>query len=157
MSENLNKLRELTEKLSKIPRKNTEFYDTVSKLSKISPEDGYELLDNAAIGVHLVDKKGTILWANVFELNTLKYSPDEYFGKSIVDFHLDSNIIKDILNTLAGGGRLDAYPARLKAKDGSIVYVLINSNVFTKDKDFIHTRCFTIQISKSTYSSLKNE
>jgi len=160
MDNNLQKLRELTKKLldmDMLEVRGDDFYKTVARLAKIQPEAGYDLLDNAAIGVHLVDGNGMILWANAFELEALDYKPHEYFGKSITDFHLDPDVIEHILKTLVGGGMLDAYPARLKASNGDVAYVLINSNVYTKDEKFVHTRCFTMQISKSTYDSLRKD
>src|SRR6185503_7191997 len=39
------------------------------------------------------------------------------------------------------------YPAKLKAKDGSIRNVLINSNVLWEGDRFVHTRCFTRDVT----------
>lgn len=109
------------------------------------------------MGVHLVDHEGTVLWANRTELGLLGYEPDEYIGKSISAFHADSDVINRILGILVGGGELHAYPARLRAKDGSIKHVLINSNVFRTHDEFTHTRCFTSEISEAVYELLRAE
>jgi hypothetical protein len=42
---------------------------------------------------------------------------------------------------------LKDYPARLVCKNGNLKYVLINSNVLWRDGEFIHTRCFTKDIT----------
>jgi hypothetical protein len=84
------------------------------------------------------------------------YSEDEYIGKFIGDFHVDKNVVNDILGKLTNFEIVNAYPARLKRKDGSIAYVMINSNVY-KDKrgGFEHTRCHTTSIGKAAFDALK--
>ena len=120
-------------------------------------EDLELFLENCAIGVHLVSEDGTILWANQSELNFLGYAKDDYFGKSITLFHKDPDVIDKILKLLKQGKPLHTYPARLKAHDGTIKYVLINSNVFNKNGSFVHTRCFTTGISEIVYNQLREE
>jgi signal transduction histidine kinase len=39
------------------------------------------------------------------------------------------------------------YEAKLRCKDGSFKYVLINSNVLFRDGQFVHSRCFTRDIT----------
>jgi hypothetical protein len=147
----LEKLSKLSAKLARLPRTSDEFRQVVAKIANLEPEPGYELLKNAAIGTHLVGPDGTVLWANECELSALGYDPADYFGKSITEFHMDADVIEHILDTLSGGGELNAYPARLKAADGSIVYVLINSNVYTECAEFAHTRCFTMRVNEDVY------
>ena len=114
-------------------------------------------LENATIGVHLVDEQGKVLWANRAELDFLGYQPEEYFGKSITEFHEDRDVIERILTILLADGELHAYPARLRAKDGSLKFVLINSNVYRDGEEFVHTRCFTSEISQIVYEQLRDE
>lgn len=106
-----------------------------------------DFFENGAIGLHLVDRHGTILRANKAELDLLGYSADSYIGRSIADFHADPAVINDILSRLSGGERLDKYPARLKASDGSIKHVLISSSVLFRDGEFINSRCFTVDVT----------
>ncbi|HEX4924223.1 MAG TPA: PAS domain S-box protein, partial [Bdellovibrionales bacterium] len=106
-----------------------------------------EFFDNAAIGLHIVGEDGTILRANRFELTLLGYDEDEYVGRHIAEFHADEEVICDILNRLKGNQTIKDYPARLRCKDGSIKHVLITSNVYWKDGKFIHTRCFTRDVT----------
>ncbi len=111
-----------------------------------------EFLQNAAMPVHLVGPDGTILWANNAELKLLGYTAEEYIGRKINDFHADELIIRDILNRLARGEELHDCEARLRAKDGSIRYVCITSNVhWDNEGHFLHTRCFTRDITEQKH------
>ena len=116
-----------------------------------------QILDNATLGVHIVNSDGIILWANKAELAMLRYGPDSYFRQSIKMVHADDDVIERILNILSGGGALHAYPARLWTKDGDIKFVLINSNVYRENDEFVHTRCFTTEITKAVYEQLRLE
>jgi PAS domain S-box-containing protein len=107
-----------------------------------------DFLENASVGIHWVDAKGIIVWANRAELEMLGYSREEYFGHHISEFHVDDNTIDDILKRLSGGETLNNYEAGLRHKDGSIRYGLINSNVLWEDDNFVHTRCFTRDITE---------
>jgi PAS domain S-box-containing protein len=104
-------------------------------------------LDHAAEGLHFVGPDGTILWANQTELDLLGYSREEYIGHNIAEFHVDSPVIEDILARLTRGETLLNYEARLRRKDRSIRFVQINSNVLWRDDEFLHTRCFTRDIT----------
>ena len=103
--------------------------------------------ENATIGLHLAGPDGTILRANKAELDLLGYSREEYVGRHIAEFHADQDVICDILNRLQSGERLTEYPARLKGKDGTIKDVLIDSSVLHRDGEFVHTRCFTRDVT----------
>jgi PAS domain S-box-containing protein len=107
-----------------------------------------DFLENAVIGMHWVDANGVILWANKAELDLLGYAPEEYVGHHISEFYADKAQIEDILQRLQRHEALKGYEARMKAKDGSIRDVRVDSNVATKDGQFTHTRCFTIDITE---------
>jgi PAS domain S-box-containing protein len=107
------------------------------------------LLDDAPISIHWVDANGIVLWANRRELEMLGYASAEYIGRPIAEFHLDQVEIENILNRLMSGETLHDQPARLRHKDGSIRDVLINSNVLWENGQFIHTRCFTSDVTAS--------
>ena len=72
-----------------------------------------DFFENATVGLHIVSGDGRILKANWAELQMLGYSPDEYIGQPIGDFHVDQPVIEDILTRLGRGEKLTAYPARL--------------------------------------------
>ena len=112
-------------------------------------ENWDNFVNKCSVCLHGVDGKGTILWANDTELKAMGYEPNEYIGRFIGDFHVDQDVIQDILARLTKDETLNAYPARLRAKDGSTKYVMINSNVYhEKGGEFGHTRCFTTEIGE---------
>jgi PAS domain S-box-containing protein len=107
-----------------------------------------DFLENAVEGLHQVGADGTILWANQAELDLLGYEPDQYIGHHIAEFHVDRQVIDCILDQLQRGETLYDQPARLRCRDGSIKHVLIHSNALFEDGEFIHTRCFTRDITE---------
>ena len=113
-----------------------------------SEQELADFFENATVGLHWVGPDGTILRANQAELDMLGYSREEYVGRPVADFHADEDVICDILKRLRAGQKLDDYPARLRCKDGSIRDVLIDSSVMWRDGQFVHTRCFTRDITE---------
>src|SRR4028119_1264345 len=116
-----------------------------------------DFVENASVGLHWVGPDGTILWANQAELDLLGYTREEYIGHHIAEFHADKDIIDDILVRLTGKQTLHNYEAQLRCKDGTFRYVLINSNVMWEGDTFVHTRCFTRDVTerKQAEESLK--
>jgi PAS domain S-box-containing protein/excisionase family DNA binding protein len=106
-----------------------------------------DFFENAMEGIHQVGADGVVLWANRAELNMLGYERDEYVGHHISEFHVDQPVIEEILRNLRAGQSLLDQPARLRCKDGSIKDVLINTNAYFEDGEFIHTRCFTRDVT----------
>jgi PAS domain S-box-containing protein len=106
-----------------------------------------DFVETSTISLHWVGADGTILWANQAELDLLGYANEEYIGRNISEFHADEAVINDILACLSRGETLRDHPARLRHRDGSIRHVLINSSVLFEDGKFIHTRCFTRDIT----------
>ncbi|MFC7398922.1 PAS domain S-box protein [Chelatococcus sp. GCM10030263] len=111
-------------------------------------QDLEDFFENSAVGLHIVSGDGIILRANKAELDMLGYTAEEYVGRHIAEFHADSPVIGDILQRLSCGERLNQYPARLRAKDGSIKSVLITSNGRFDDGLFVNTRCFTTNVTE---------
>jgi PAS domain S-box-containing protein len=110
-------------------------------------EELTDFIENGSIPLHRVDENGIIIWANQSELDALGYSRNEYVGQPISKFHADQEVIKDILAKLTANETLNNYPARLMRKDGTVRHVLINSNVYRKNGKFVHTRCFTRDVT----------
>ena len=107
-----------------------------------------DFFENAVVGLHWVGPDGTILRANSAEMEMLGYAPEEYLGHHIAEFHADPAAISDILRRLQAGEVLHDYEARLRCKDGSVKHVLIDSSVRWEGGDFIHTRCFTRDVTE---------
>ena len=106
-----------------------------------------DFLDNAPEGMHWVAEDGIILWANRAELEMLGYQPNEFIGKHIARFHADQQTVSEMLGRLSRGETLREFQARLICKDKSVRHVLINSNVYRENGRFVHTRCFTRDIT----------
>lgn len=111
-------------------------------------DDLEDFFENSAVGLHIVSGEGIIQRANKAELALLGYTAEEYIGRRIADFHADAPVISDILQKLGSGESLEAYPARLRAKNGDIKHVLITSNGRFEDGRLFDTRCFTIDVTK---------
>jgi PAS domain S-box-containing protein len=107
-----------------------------------------DFLENAIIGMHWVAGDGTILWANRTEMAMLGYVREEYIGHHISEFHVDPLVIADMLQRLSRHEELHDYESSLRCKDGSIRHVCIHSNVLSQGGKFIHTRCFTVDITE---------
>ena len=126
--------------------------DEISRTERLAElrRSEHELADffeNASIPFHWVGPDGIILRANRAELEIFGYARDEYVGHPIAEFHVDQEVIEDILERLRRGETLHDYEARMRARDGSILHVLINSSVMWENGKFIHTRGLTRDIS----------
>ncbi|MDR2272776.1 MAG: PAS domain S-box protein [Sphingobacterium sp.] len=115
---------------------------------KCRVEELTDFIENGSMPLHWVNGEGVVLWANQAELNLLGYQKEEYIGFPIQNFHADSAVIENLLNKLCNYETVQDFPARLKCKNGDIKYVSISSNVFQQDNKFIHTRCFTKDITE---------
>jgi PAS domain S-box-containing protein len=113
-------------------------------------EDLEDILENAVVPIHRVDRGGIILWANKAELDLLGYTREEYIGRHIAEFHADEEIIKDILVRLINGEVLQDCEAPLRAKDGSIRWVQVSSNMQTSQTGT--TRCFCRDITAQKHA-----
>jgi PAS domain S-box-containing protein len=107
-----------------------------------------EFFENASEAIHWVGPNGTILRANKAELSMLGYSAEEYVGHDISEFHVDRDHIRNILERLQAGETLHGYPAQMIARDGSIRDVIINSSSYFENGEFVHTRCFTRDVTE---------
>ncbi len=107
-----------------------------------------DYFENASICLHWVNADGIILWANLAELKLLGYTEEEYIGRHISEFHANKTAIGDIMNRLINKQRIQNYDAELICKDGSIRHVTINSTALWEGEKFVHTRCFTIDVTE---------
>ncbi len=107
-----------------------------------------DFIENGTVPLHWVNDEGIITWANQAELDLLGYNKDEYVGLPIQDFHVDHDVIREILTRLLNNETLRDFPARLKCKDGAIKYVHISSNALMVDGKFIRSRCFTKDVTQ---------
>ncbi len=110
----------------------------------------FSFLENASLPVHCIDVDGFIVWVNQAELTLLGYNEREYVGYPFGSFYVDADISTDILIKLKNNEKLHNYPAKLKSKDGSIKYVVLNSNVINNDGETMYI-CSSTDISDITY------
>lgn len=122
-------------------------YHAVAEELQRSNEELEDFFNNSAVGLHIVSGEGIILRANQAELSLLGYEAEDYVGRHIAEFHVDAPVIGDILQRLSRGEKLEGYPARLRAKDGSIRHVIITSNGRFADDRLVNTRCFTVDVT----------
>jgi PAS domain S-box-containing protein len=106
-----------------------------------------DFVETATVALHWVGPDGIVLWANQAELDLLGYAREEYIGHHVAEFYADEPVLSDILGRLNRGETLREYEARLRCKDGSIRHVLIDSSVLFEGGKFVHTRCFTRDIT----------
>jgi len=117
-------------------------------VARRSQDELLDFFENAAEGLHWAGPDGTLLWANQAELDLLGYTPEEYIGHPIAEFHADPAVADEILTRLKRNETLRDFEADLRCKDGSIKHVLINANVLWFEGQFLHTRCFTRDITE---------
>jgi PAS domain S-box-containing protein len=111
-------------------------------------EELSDFFENASVALHWAGPDGTILRANRRELEMLGYGADEYIGRHISEFHVDRNAAADILARMSRGEVLHNYQAQLRCKDGSVRDVSIASSVLWDNGRFVHTRCFTRDVTE---------
>ncbi len=119
-----------------------------------SQSDLEDFFENGVVALHWVGPDGRILRANQAELDLLGYESEEYVGRHIAEFHADRAVIDDLLARLSYHQKLERYPARLRTKSGEIRHVLISSNVYSQDGEFVHTRCFTLDVTERHLAQL---
>ncbi len=75
-----------------------------------------------------------------------RYSADEYIGRHIADFP-PTGRDRSLLHRLQAGQEVRDFPARMRRKDGRLIDVLVSSNAYTEKGEFLHTRCFTVDVT----------
>jgi PAS domain S-box-containing protein len=106
-----------------------------------------DFFDTASMAMHWVGPDGTILRTNQAELDMLGYTAEEYVGHHISEFHVDQPGIDNVMRRLTSGKRLRQHPARLRCKNGQIREVVIDSSAYFNEGRFVHTRCFTRDVT----------
>src|SRR5262249_37055296 len=107
-----------------------------------------DFFDNAPVALHWAGPDGLILRANQAELNLLGYSRQEYVGRPTAEFHADPQACEEMLRRLRNGEQRHRHGARLRCKDGSVRHVLIDANVKWEEGQFVHSRCFTRDVTE---------
>jgi signal transduction histidine kinase/ActR/RegA family two-component response regulator len=80
----------------------------------------------------------------------LGWSRDEYVGHPIAEFHADRRAFEEMAARLRRGETVLDHPARMGCKDGSIKSVLVDASVLRIEGRFVHTQCFTRDVTERT-------
>ena len=128
-------------------RTERELIQTQDELRR-SQEELTDFIENAAVAMQWIDPEGIIIWANHAQWEMLGYTRAETIGHNISEFHVDQAAAQSIIQRLANWEMLRDHEERLRCKDGSIREALISTNVFSRNGKFVHTRCFTRDITE---------
>jgi PAS domain S-box-containing protein len=107
-----------------------------------------DFLENAAIGMHWLDADGTIQWANHTVLDLLGYRAQDYVGRNYLEFAEDAAAARAMLERLKSGESLRGYELQLRSSDGSLCWVRIDANPWLHNGEFLHARCFLLDIGE---------
>lgn len=110
-------------------------------------QEFFDFFEHAPIGLHWLAPDGIILRVNQAELDMLGYTREEYIGRNISEFYVDEEFVEDVLQKLQEGKSVNNHEGQMICKDGSIIDTSLSSNVYRRNGEFIHTRCFTRDIS----------
>ncbi len=116
-----------------------------------------DFFETSSTAMHWVAPDGTILRANQAELEMLGYQREEYIGHHIREFHAEGTTADRLLERLAAGEDVRRYSARLKTRSGQFREVLIDSSAYRVGGEFVHTRCFTrdITLEKEAHDAME--
>jgi len=109
-------------------------------------------LETAALGLHWVRRDGIITWANDAIVALLGYPLDRYVGRHMGEFFDDRAQADAVVERLARRERIHQHPAVLRAADGSLRHVLIDSSAQHEDRRFVHTQCFIVDITERVHA-----
>ncbi len=102
----------------------------------------------APLGLLWVGPDGGILRVNQAELDLLGRTGEEVFRHHVSELHGDARAAEELLDRLAKGETVQHYRARLRHKDGSHKEVLIDANGLWDNRQLVHSRWFTRDITR---------
>ncbi len=95
-----------------------------------------------------VGRDVTIVRANPAELDLVGYGRDEYVGRDVRQFHVDPQIVDDVLRRLRAGESVRNVETRLRHRNGSIRYALLSANARLENGQLVHARCVTRDVTE---------
>ena len=101
------------------------------------------IVEKAPVGLTQLDGDGVIEWANLAELELLGYSRSDYIGKKAYSFYADESEGIKVMDRLARGETLHDYRTNLRASDGSLRSVAINSSSDLENGRLVRSRLST--------------
>lgn len=124
----IEELNSLKERLSTLENADIERKKVIKALSE--SEAKYRLLfDSAPVGIGIADLEGNIIDANKNMQEMSGFSLDEYRAIGVGATYADLEERKLLLDSLREKGKVRDWEGRLKRKDGSEYYALINADI----------------------------
>src|SRR6266571_700426 len=118
---------------------------TVEQVPAILWTTNAELRITARSGAGLTSD---IVPANPAELDLVGYGRDEYVGRDVRQFHVDPQIVDDVLRRLRAGESVRNVETRLRHRNGSIRYALLSANARLENGQLVHARCVTRDVTE---------
>jgi PAS domain S-box-containing protein len=145
--ERLRTITHLQQKAQALQREATEKREIAKSLQRRETELA-DFLENAVEGVQQVGADQRIRWANKALLRLLVCRPEDYVNHSLAEFHVDKKRFEEFWGKLMRAEEVYDFAADLRCKDGSVKHVLIHSNGFWDNGQFMHTRCFIRDVTE---------
>lgn len=133
--------------MNEVPQANVIAFKDLISADADRDFDYQDFFENGAVALHVVSADGTILHANKAELDLIGYPAEDYIGRHIAEFYPDQDVIDDIWARLTRGEKIARYPARLRARDGSIKQVEITSSARFRGGKLVSICCFTVDVT----------
>ncbi|HEX4038566.1 MAG TPA: PAS domain S-box protein [Acidobacteriaceae bacterium] len=105
-------------------------------------------MENTVIGMQWVGPDGTILWANHTVLDLLGYEHDEFVGYNFAAFLGDSAGAEELLRRFRAGDEIRDCEIQIRCHGGDFCWMRIDGNPWTHNGQFLHTRCFVLDITQ---------
>lgn len=103
--------------------------------------------NQAPIGLVWLSAGGTILRANLAQLDLLGYPAKDYLGQSFLKFSGDPSQGLELLRRLAAKETVRNFPMTRRCKDGTLRHVLVDANSFWSDSQFQYSSIFLRDIT----------
>lgn len=116
-----------------------------------------KIFEAASTAVHYLNSEGLILWANQEALNLWGYSYEEYVGQYMADFWIDKKNLIKLLKRLTINQQVFSHEARIRCKNGTIKYVLIDWILEEENGNFGNIYCFTRDITEYKQAALERD
>ena len=93
-----------------------------------------QILENMQDTYYRTDSEGRVVRASSSVYDLLGYQPEEVLGLKIIDLYVDPNDRQRLIQQLEEtGGRVHAFEAKLRRKDGQVIWVSTNAHYFIND------------------------
>ncbi len=103
--------------------------------------------NQAPIGMVWLSAGGTILRANLSQLEMLGYLAKDYLGQSFIRFCVVPAEGLELLRRLAAKETVRNFPMTRRCKDGGVRHVLVDANSFWSDSQFQYSSVFLRDIT----------